>query len=215
MIRQRGKSWVVEAWDKKRKAKVHIGTFKTDAQARECEASLARCVKCGRPFHKRGSKQTQCVRNCGFKRGELRDGHHWVYRMYDANEVLLYVGITTPSTRRLHDHSKTAPWATEVATIKVDHVESREAALDREAKQIALLEPLHNRLRPILAPNSKENCGHPEHWTAHDVAVYLTVAVPRVKLSTKRGMPCCWVGDRLAYYLPEIVEYMAEHGSEL
>lgn len=67
-----------------------------------------------------------------------------VYRWYDEHGTLLYVGITSHLMRRTHDHAKEKPWWSSVARSEVEHYETREQALTREAELIRSLRPVHN-----------------------------------------------------------------------
>jgi hypothetical protein len=67
-----------------------------------------------------------------------------LYRFFDADGDLLYVGITHMETMRWRQHSKTKDWWREVTTIKVAHFDTRDEALAAEAKAIRQERPRHN-----------------------------------------------------------------------
>lgn len=67
-----------------------------------------------------------------------------LYRHFDAEGRLLYIGIAKNALRRLSQHA-TAPWAQDVRTIKVEMFASREDALTAEGLAIRAEKPLHNR----------------------------------------------------------------------
>lgn len=68
-----------------------------------------------------------------------------VYRFYDANDKLLYVGITKNLSRRLAAHTKTKEWWLNVASIKLEHFKNRESARLREKTYTMFLDPKHNK----------------------------------------------------------------------
>lgn len=68
-----------------------------------------------------------------------------LYRHYDAEDNLLYVGISLWPTQRLRRHQKAAAkWAQYAVTMTTEWFESREKALDAEATAIQTERPLHN-----------------------------------------------------------------------
>ena len=67
-----------------------------------------------------------------------------LYRFYDANDVLLYVGISLNAAHRANTHRKDKPWWTDVARMDVQHLPTRSVALDAERAAIAAEKPLHN-----------------------------------------------------------------------
>ena len=67
-----------------------------------------------------------------------------VYEFFDANDELLYVGVTNGLPHRLGQHDADKPWWTAVVRVEVEHYETRADALDRERTLIQSLRPLHN-----------------------------------------------------------------------
>lgn len=61
---------------------------------------------------------------------------HVLYRMFNLEDELLYVGITMRPVARLRDHSKDKDWWSEVATIRLTTYAN--ATLLREAEQRAI-----------------------------------------------------------------------------
>lgn len=73
---------------------------------------------------------------------------HWVYRMQDTDRELLYVGISNQGMRRLTQHAIEKSWWPQVATIEIEHFESRGEALAREAELIHEHRPPFNLAIP-------------------------------------------------------------------
>lgn len=67
-----------------------------------------------------------------------------VYRMYNADYRLLYVGQTMNALQRVQSHSSTAAWFPDVDTITVEHFASRSEALQAEIEAIRNEKPQHN-----------------------------------------------------------------------
>ena len=70
-----------------------------------------------------------------------------VYRFYDAEGELLYVGETGNLPRRVVQHGANAPWFGQVSRIMVDWHPSKAAALAAEAEAILRLQPKVNVAR--------------------------------------------------------------------
>jgi excinuclease UvrABC nuclease subunit len=67
-----------------------------------------------------------------------------LYRHFDAAGVLLYVGISLSAVQRLGQHRQTSGWYTDIASVTIEWLHDRAAALTAEANAIAVESPLHN-----------------------------------------------------------------------
>lgn len=67
-----------------------------------------------------------------------------LYRHFDSEGKLLYVGISNDPCRRLSEHEKTKDWKSEIRDIKIEYFETREIALLAEQLAIKVEKPLHN-----------------------------------------------------------------------
>lgn len=79
--------------------------------------------------------------------------HTTLYRLYDAADALLYVGIAGNPGRRFEQHHADKPWWGHVARITLEHHPTRAAALRAELDAIRAENPRHNI------------AGHPGHTT--------------------------------------------------
>lgn len=68
-----------------------------------------------------------------------------LYRLYDAADELLYVGITVNSEQRIKSHRYNGRWGSLIARVEQDEVASSEAR-EIERNQIRRLRPRHNVL---------------------------------------------------------------------
>lgn len=77
-----------------------------------------------------------------------------VYKYYDANGVLIYVGITRQASSRNRQHNADKEWWRFVESQKVEHLPSRLCARNRERDLILLHRPpfnrVHNREHVVL-----------------------------------------------------------------
>lgn len=80
-----------------------------------------------------------------------------LYRFYDADNVLLYVGITMNPSQRWKSHSEEKAWWFDVATVRSQRFDSREEVLKAERQAIRSERPLHNVVHnaPPAAPKPK------------------------------------------------------------
>ena len=72
-------------------------------------------------------------------------GREFLYRFYDAEMRLLYVGITWNPFMRWTEHSKTKPWWESVAFADVHLCQDNRDARDWETWCIKNQSPLHNK----------------------------------------------------------------------
>lgn len=74
-----------------------------------------------------------------------------LYRHFDAEGRLLYVGISLSAIQRLSQHLASA-WAKDIRNVTVEILPTREDALAAEATAIREEQPLHNRCGKVDMP---------------------------------------------------------------
>ena len=77
------------------------------------------------------------------------NGQTALYRHFDAEGRLLYVGVAANPLRRLAQHEKHAAWFGAVAEIKIEWFASRPKALRAELSAIGKEQPLHNVVHQV------------------------------------------------------------------
>lgn len=75
---------------------------------------------------------------------ESRRGYVELYRHYDKEGTLLYVGISLNSVARLRKHREEAHWFDDITRIEIERFESKEMAREAEKDAIAEERPLFN-----------------------------------------------------------------------
>ncbi|WP_203823100.1 GIY-YIG nuclease family protein, partial [Paractinoplanes ferrugineus] len=77
---------------------------------------------------------------------ELPEVPHFLYRLFDRTDTLLYIGITNDPKTRFKNHSKLKEWWQDVdpSKTRIDFHATRDAALTAEAKAIKVELPLYN-----------------------------------------------------------------------
>lgn len=71
-------------------------------------------------------------------------GNFHLYRHFDEDGTLLYVGVSLNTVSRLIDHKRTAKWFSRLARVEVTRFPTREASLDAEREAIKRESPLFN-----------------------------------------------------------------------
>lgn len=85
-----------------------------------------------------------------------------LYRMYDLEGGLPYVGISrTPVTRIGREHRAAQPWWIDVATVTMEHFDDRESAASAEVVAIQAESPRWNARSSLVAPRRSRHRGFP------------------------------------------------------
>jgi len=77
---------------------------------------------------------------------------HNLYRCYDANGALLYIGVSWTAPTRFRQHSAGSRWWADVATISLERCKNRRQAETAERAAIQRERPLHNKIHATAAP---------------------------------------------------------------
>lgn len=72
-----------------------------------------------------------------------------LYRHFDKEGDLLYVGISIDPVARLVNHTSKSKWKDEIATITIERFESQHDAMNAEYRAIVDEKPRHNRAIPM------------------------------------------------------------------
>lgn len=111
---------------------------------------------------------------------EDHGAEHYVYRIMDADDVVLYVGMTWDLNGRLEAHQG-RPWAWRIRRVDVTRHAGRAAAMEVERAEIVRLLPLYNvnikRLAEAAAKSTSGGVKAPLTSPAQSTA-HATVAAP-------------------------------------
>ena len=102
-----------------------------------------------------------------------------IYRLYDTDDTLLYVGITADLGIRWDNHSRKKPWWPRVARKHVIWHDSRTAALANESKAIIVEKPLYN----VLGSDNPPPRGDPSRPGTRAPVVGMTAEEARRKFA--------------------------------
>jgi len=75
-----------------------------------------------------------------------------LYRHFDKDGKLLYVGVSLNVVNRLAQHKNASKWYSEIAKIDIEQFATREAALEAEKNAVIKENPIHNIIR--FKPNT-------------------------------------------------------------
>lgn len=127
-----------------------------------------------------------------------------LYRHFNADGVLLYVGIATHHVARLQQHAKDAHWSKDIRRVTVEMLPDRWAALSAEEAAIKKEKPRHNvvhnqkyrprRPVPIKAQNKKKTVFVTE-WTAQRLTDQLWGPMPGSVTWEKYGLSMWMFSD--------------------
>jgi len=67
-----------------------------------------------------------------------------LYRHFDKDGTLLYVGISLSALNRLGQHADHSAWFKTISNVTIEHFDTREEALKAETLAIRQEKPLHN-----------------------------------------------------------------------
>lgn len=87
-----------------------------------------------------------------------------LYRHFNIDGELLYVGISVSSLVRLTKHRNESSWFGEIAVVKIEHFPSRPAALRAEAKAIREERPKHNLSKTGINKKRLKNWPFGDSW---------------------------------------------------
>jgi hypothetical protein len=76
--------------------------------------------------------------------GPTKDVETSLYRHFDQDGTLLYVGIAIDPIKRLYSHSSVSHWYDQIETVKIKRYPSRYTALAAEVEAIRTEKPLYN-----------------------------------------------------------------------
>lgn len=88
----------------------------------------------------------------------MKNSRYVVYRIYDEDDTLLYVGRTADLDLRMRGHSFKSLWWVDAVRLEVDPYDDFSDVFNAERRAIVELKPLHNRDRggPVENPPTKE-----------------------------------------------------------
>ncbi len=87
-----------------------------------------------------------------------------LYRHFNADGALLYVGISASLLARQASHMLRSHWSRHIATITIERFQTREAALEAEAAAIVAEKPRHNKAGVPVVEDVIDNAAEMEKF---------------------------------------------------
>lgn len=155
--------------------KVDMSTPRGDKLSIQPNGEIAVTRENTKTFHPLGTREAQR----GVDMSTLSTPHA-LYRFWNDEQQLLYVGITLDPGRRWHEHRNDKPWWSEVASITIETHPNRTAVLAAEQTAIRTEHPAYNitHNRPgqassiaetVIADDMPDAC----HDHCRDTLIYL------------------------------------------
>lgn len=107
-------------------------------------------------------------------------GRSALYRLYDSDDVLLYVGISRYPNERFKEHAGDKPWWHHVARHDIVWLDSRAKALEVEAEAMKEERPLYNGYHHL-------GKGWPQKALKYDDAAERAAVREGMRSALKRG----------------------------
>lgn len=140
---------------------------------------------------------------------------HVLYRMFDSEGVLLYVGISNGVTRRINQHIQTKAWFASVALTTFEHYATREDAILYEKVAIRTERPAYNLtyhpnvVRPPVVYKSDPLKGYK---TLSQMAQLLEVDTSALRHAIRRGTLKAEIEGKTYFVTDaEVTRYQREH----
>lgn len=108
---------------------------------------------------------------------EVATGLTFLYRMYDEDGVLLYVGISRQPLARLTQHEDMKSWWARVVNISLEKFPTRQEALAAEADAITAEEPVYN-VQHGTAPPARSDRSNRKRASVAQNTVVNTIGFP-------------------------------------
>lgn len=94
-----------------------------------------------------------------------------LYRFFDKDGILLYVGISNTWYQRFHDHERKAGWFSKVASSTFEWHENRESVEAAELLAIKTENPVFNKAHNPSYETTVDHFAKVKMWTYSDMAV--------------------------------------------
>lgn len=147
-----------------------------------------------------------------------------LYRHFDAEGALLYVGISLSAVQRLSQHKSGSKWFEQIRRVTIEWHDSREKALRAEATAISQENPRHNLQRPAkpkVEPNRPMavrhlKSGRIDGWymrpgDAEHICGWFGATFPndRFDVVESKGGPDSYITREMALRWPDWAEWAA------
>jgi predicted GIY-YIG superfamily endonuclease len=74
----------------------------------------------------------------------MPDQPQWLYRLFDSEGRLIYIGVSDSVWRRVKEHERDQAWGPDIAQVRRQRYPGRAAVLAAEKRAIQIEKPVHN-----------------------------------------------------------------------
>lgn len=98
---------------------------------------------------------------------------YYVYRFFDKNDKLLWVGCSSDVKRRIEEHKRIRPWMHETVRVTTEPYETYEDGRSAEARAVEAEKPKYNRFLKkapsrIVDRKARNRRNRQADWTGGD-----------------------------------------------
>lgn len=95
----------------------------------------------------------------------------YLYRAFDHENKLLYVGVSGKWSERLHQHEKTSQWMDKTDWVKIERYPDRDSVLNAERAAIIRERPLFNKDFSVDYERPMDHLQKLKFWIYYDTPV--------------------------------------------
>jgi len=116
----------------------------------------------------------------------------YVYRLWDNDKNLLYVGVSNNWANRINQHKQQKQWSGQISSVTVEEFASRYEALAAESKAIQTENPIYNLAGRTTATGDPslvidKSSRLDESYSVHQASVMIGVSDRRVRQLVAKG----------------------------
>ena len=141
----------------------------------------------------------------------------YLYRAYDGDDTLLYVGVSGKWSERLHSHEKNSEWMEQTDYVSIERFSDRDSVLAAERTAITKERPLFNKDFNVAYEKPMDHLQKLKFFIYRDVPVDELHAelVSDAKRVLRETFPQSFVGRQSRYIAWAIISFLMHSQSVL
>jgi hypothetical protein len=140
----------------------------------------------------------------------------YLYRAYNFDGVLLYVGISGRWSERLHEHEKTSEWMVQTDYVQIERFANRRLVEEAEKNAIEREFPIHNKAMNLKYESAQKHFIKLRSWLyeggvvdeTHTLLVHTMRGLLKNYPFDVRKSPSTWAAD----IFRDVFDYLAYKG---
>ena len=127
-----------------------------------------------------------------------------LYRHFDSENKLLYVGISLSTFARLSQHKDHSEWFKKIARVSIEHFETRQDAMAAEKKAIKNEDPMFNiAMKKTMAEIEKEDKEREAKLRAEQIRIEQVAKEENKEIINR------FIRYKLAYQIGEVMDMLS------